>query len=135
MIVSLFLVSAIVSCSSKKDFSAEQSLLGVWANAAKNRDLASYTRISAYPRSAEQFNEMYRDYYFSDIVVVDVSGESDSLKDSGGQSYVKKEISFTGYSVNRKDAKRSPMTGKVDLVKFSGGTSWLVSSRVVNIAE
>jgi hypothetical protein len=135
LIVSLISLSAIISCSGKKDYSAEQGLLNMWANAAKNHDLGAYSRTSAYPRTAEQFNEMYRDYYFTDIVVVDVSGISDPVKDPGSQTFVKKEISFTGYSVNRKDNKKSPMTGKVDLVKFTGGTSWLVASRVVNLSE
>jgi hypothetical protein len=135
LIASLMFAAVFISCSGKKDFSSEQGILSAWATAAKNRDNGAYSRVSAYPRTQDQFNEMYRDYYFADIVVVDVSGESDPVKDAAGKSFVKKEISFTGYSVNRKDNKRSPMTGKVDLIKFKDGTAWLVANRVVNVTE
>ena len=135
LIAMLMFIAAIVSCSGKKDFSSEQGILNAWATAAKNRDNGAYSRVSAYPRTPDQFNEMYRDYYFADIIVVDVSGESDPVKGADGKSFVKKEISFTGYSVNRKDNKRSPMTGKVDLIKFKDGTAWLVANRVVNVTE
>jgi hypothetical protein len=131
-----FTVLVAVGCSHKKDYSAEQGLLNAWSVALKNRDFSLYSKYEAYPKTIDQFNEVYRDYYFSDIVVMDVGSTSDPLKNSNDESYVKKEISFSGYVISRKDQKRSPFTGKLDLVNFpSKKDLWLIANRMIVRSE
>jgi hypothetical protein len=127
---------AFAGCSKEKDYSSEQGILSVWAQALKNRDYSLYSKTSAYPRTVEQFNEAYKDYFISDVTVVAVSDVSDSLKDSGGVSYKKKEVSFSGYTVTRKDMKKAPLTGKADLYQFDSKPGvWLVANRILTMAE
>jgi hypothetical protein len=123
-------------CSKEKDYSTEQGILSVWAQAVKNRDYSLYSKTSAYPRSIDQFNEVYKDYYISDITVVAVSDVSDPMKDPGGEKFKKKEVSFSGYTVTRKDMKKAPLSGKADLYQFDSKPGvWLVANRILTMAE
>jgi len=127
---------AYAGCSKEKDYSTEQGILSVWAQAVKNRDYSLYSKTSAYPRSIDQFNEVYKDYYISDITVVAVSDVSDPMKDPGGEKFKKKEVSFSGYTVTRKDMKKAPLSGKADLYQFDSKPGvWLVANRILTMAE
>jgi hypothetical protein len=126
----------LIGCSKEKDYSAEQGVLNVWAQAVKNRDYSLYSKCSAYPRSIDQFNEVYKDYYITDVTVVAVTDVSDPMKDPGGDSYKKKEVSFSGYTVSRKDMKKASLTGKADLYQFDSKPGvWLVANRILTMAE
>ncbi|MGL4369064.1 MAG: hypothetical protein ACRCUT_05245 [Spirochaetota bacterium] len=130
----LFLASAVffAGCSGKKDFSAEQSILGGWGNTLKNRDYAGYRAFEAYPRASEQFSEMYRDYYISNITVIDVSKPSGMRNSAEGKSFISKTVTFGADIIMRKDNSRIPASGTVDLLNFSDNSGrWLISGKTI----
>ena len=125
-----------VGCSHKKDYSMEQGLLNAWGSAIKNRDFSLYSKYEAYPKTIDQFNEIYKDYYFSDIIVIDISSPSDPLKNSNDELYIKKEASISGYVISRKDQKRSHFTGKIDLISMSSKKDlWMIANRIIVRSE
>jgi len=123
-------------CSRKKDYSSEQGFLNAWGTAIKTRDFSLYSKYEAFPKTIDQFNEIYRDYYFSDIFVVDISSPSDPLKDFNDEMYIKKEASIAGYIVFRKDQRRSPFSGKIDFInRTSRKDVWLIANRIIVRSE
>jgi hypothetical protein len=136
LMLCIFVLFVAGGCSHKKDYSMDQGLLNAWAVAIKNRDFALYSKYEAYPKTVDQFNEIYKDYYFSDINVINVSSPSDPLKNSNDEMYIRKEASISGYVISRKDQKRNPFTGKVDLIyPVSGKGVWKITNRIVVRSE
>jgi hypothetical protein len=130
------LLFAAGGCSHKKDYSSEQGLLNAWGSSIKNRDYSLYSKYEAYPKTIDQFNEIYKDYYISDIIVVDISSTSDPLKNADDETYVKREASVSGYVVTRKDQKRYPFNGKIDLINLSSKKDvWTIANRIIVRSE
>ena len=118
-------------CSGKKDFSKEQSLLTTWSSALKNMDFPAYAHLEAHPRQPEQFAEMYRDYYPSGIVVLDVSAVSEEKRDAENRLFTSKDVSFGADIIMRKDNSRVPAQGEVKLVRYKDQGSWLIADKTI----
>jgi hypothetical protein len=131
-----FVLFAAIGCSHKKEYSSEQGFLNAWGTAIKNRDYSLYSKYEAYPKTVDQFNEIYRDYYFSDINVIDIGSPSDPLKNSDNEMYIKKEASISGFVVSRKDQKKFPFTGKIDFIsRESRKDVWMIANRIIVRSE
>jgi hypothetical protein len=132
----LILSAVAAGCSGKKDFSKEQSLLSGWSFAIKNRDYAAYSKLEAHPRSADQFLEMYKDYYPADIAVVSVSKASEEKNDADLNIYVSRTVDFGLNVIMRKDNARVPSLGSVVLVEYKKQPGvWLIADKTIMRSE
>ena len=132
LIIAAVLVSFSVGCSGKKDFSKEQVIMNSWSAALKNRDYAAYSKIEAHPRSVDAFNEMYKDYFPSDIVVIAVSKPSEEKNDVDMNRFVSRTVDFGLDIVMRKDNARVPSQGSVILVEYKKAPGvWLVADKTI----
>lgn len=60
------------SCKSEKDYTNQlNSKLIKWTNSTKNLDYKSYKKMVKNVKSADQFNEIYRDYYFENPILIE----------------------------------------------------------------
>ena len=124
--------SAVTGCSKKKNYSDLQNQMNGWANTLKNRDYAGYRAFEAYPKAPDQFAEMYREYYISDITVVDVSSQSDPRKSAEGRLFTEKTVTFGADIIMRSDGRRIPSSGTVELVNFSdAGQKWMIADKMI----
>ena len=131
-IVVVLLLCAAAGCSGKKDFSKEQLLLNSWSSALKNRDFAAYSRIEAHPRSADQFLEMYKDYYPGDPVVLSVTKPSEEKPDADDKRFISRTVDFGLDIVMRRDGTKIPSLGSVVLVQYRGQSgTWLIADKTI----
>jgi HJR/Mrr/RecB family endonuclease len=131
-IIPVLLLCAAAGCSGKKDFSKEQLLLNSWSAALKNRDYSAYTRLEAHPRSADQFLEMYKDYFPGDPIVMSVTKPSEEKSDVDDKRYISRTVDFGLDIVMRKDGTKIPSQGSVVLVQYRNQSgTWLVADKTI----
>jgi hypothetical protein len=128
------------SCSKEEKHPEPEYVLGRWARAIKDLDYASYSRCEAYPKSEDVFREMYRDFYYSDVMLTDIDkpDRKDVRRDHEDNPYIHRSVSFEGNVVRRGSTKPyQVIRGDVVFIRFTGKRSqqgWMMSNRtLVNI--
>jgi len=136
LIYFFILASAGIFCSENKNYSEESALLNTWTASVKNKDYPLYRKVEAYPKTSDQFLEMYREYYPSRITVLNVEKLSDEFKDPEGRIFIKKTVSCAGEIVMRSDSKQVPFSGTFDLIRFKDSTkNWHIAGRTIIRSE
>ena len=136
-VVLIFIAATAVSisvsgCSGKKNYSDIQNQMNGWANTLKNRDFAGYRAFEAYPKGPDQFADMYKEYYITDITVMDVSKESDERRAADGRLYTGKTVTFGADIVMRKDGGKIPSSGTVEMIRFAdSGQKWFIADKTI----
>ncbi len=134
----MFLVFCIMlgGCGKKESFTEPGYVLQKWSKAIQNLDYDAYARCEAYPKSEEIFREMYRDYYFIDIMVTGMedANEKDIRKDHDGNPFVFRSVSFEGSVVKRSTGKPYELLrGDAIFIRFIDGKrakqGWIISNR------
>jgi hypothetical protein len=104
--------------------------------AVKNLNYQAYRECEAYPKSRELFREMYKEYYLVDLFMgkIEDLDREDIKKGPNNTRYLKRNVSFTVKTVNRKNAKTGyTIRGDVDFIRFLEGArsddGWLMSNR------
>ena len=113
-------------------------MLQKWAKAIEKLDYKKYSVCEAYPRSWAVFNEIYKDDYFTDIMVIEV-GEPDEdniKKDYKGNAFIRCSVSFEGAAVKRgKSESYQIIRGDIIFIKFiecdRSDEGWLISNRTI----
>lgn len=136
-----FVLIAVVlaaSCKKKERIVEPHSVLVRWAKAIQNMDHRDYARCEAYPKSEPVFREMFRDYYYTDLMTVSVGqpDEGDVRRDYEGNPYIQVPVSFEGSVVRRSTGKPYQVVrGDAIFVKFVEGKrkaqGWLLSNRTI----
>jgi hypothetical protein len=121
-----------IGCSEKKSYENERALLNSWALSIKNKDYQLYKKLDASPKPMEQFLEMYKEYYLSNIVIKEVSDPSKEKTDSEGKIFIKCDIICSGDIIMRKDSRKSPFAATFECIHYKNSASeWLVSGRTL----
>lgn len=126
------------SCKEKKKFVEPSFVLNRWGRAIQNLNYREYAMCEAYPKSEPVFREMYRDYYFSDIVTVRIEDpdRKNLREDYEGNRFMHCMVSFEAGVVKRSTAKQYRIVrGDAVFIKFMEGKrakqGWLISNRTM----
>ena len=132
----LIVLLALFSCKSdqsgEKPIAQPERVLKKWATAIKNLDYERYAECEVHPRLKEEFLNMYKDYYLSEIQINTETRETKIDRDQ----YHKRELLFDCVMVNRKshNAKKR-IVGNVDFIKYIDLTKskrgWLMFNRTL----
>lgn len=137
-IILILIIPAIflTTCKKKDEFVESNTILQQWTNAIEKLNYRTYARFEAYPKSEPVFREIYRDFYFADLMVVNVEDpdQERKFKDGSGNSFIKRNVMFECAEVNRKTKKYMVVVrGDVDFIKFIEGPreneGWLMWNR------
>ncbi len=139
LLILLLLVSA--SCKKEKKFADPEYIFAKWSRAIETLNYPDSASCEAYPKSEGVFREMYRDAYFSDMMVMEIEklDEKKVTKDIHGNSYIKRNVQFECTEVRRRDRKPVRLLrGDVDFIKYIEGDrqkqGWLMwNRRIVRI--
>lgn len=138
ILITIIVVFTVLSCTKKEINPEPVYVLQRWAKAIEKLDYNSYSKCEAYPKSEGVFLEIYKDDYYTDLMVADVE-EPDSRrirKDYKGNSYISRKATFEAAAVKRsKGEPYQTVSGDVEFVKFSDGdkskNGWLISNRTI----
>ncbi|HNR87489.1 MAG TPA: hypothetical protein PKM65_04045 [Spirochaetota bacterium] len=138
LIAAIALLATAVSCKKAPSTEEPSAILNNWAAAIKDLKYDGYRKYEAYPRDEAVFAEMFRNNYFMDVMVNEVSevDEKDVRKDQHGNRFIRKYVNFEATSVKRATAKPDQLLrGDVVLIKFldgkRAGDGWLISNRTM----
>lgn len=136
-LLSLLLV-LFFSCRNESKVSEPELVLHKWVKAIEKMDYNSYSKCEAYPKPAEVFKEMYKDYYLVDLMVTDVedADEENVRRDYRGDSQLHRALTFEATAVNRNNRKPYQLhRGDLVFIKFLDGKrkddGWLISNRTI----
>jgi hypothetical protein len=114
-----------------------ERVLKKWVNAIKNLDYKRYAECEAYPKTYEEFLNMFKDFYFAEIQI-NISDEQHEVTrfDHDGDEYRKRELSFEGVMVNRKNHTiEKRIIGDVNFIKYidmpKSKRGWLMFNRTL----
>ncbi len=138
LLLAAFALLTGLSCKKEQKDPEPGYILQKWSKAIEKSDYINYSRCEAYPKSEYVFKEIYRDDYFTDIMVVDIE-EPDMKKinkDYEGNSYIQRNVTFEGYAVKRTTGKPYQIIrGDAIFRKFTDGKrikdGWLLSNRTI----
>ncbi len=119
----LLLSLAVFSCKKEKKFAEPEYIFAKWARATENLNYTDYVSCEAYPKSEGVFREMFRDTYYTDLMVTDVEklNEDRILKDHRGKSFIKRNVQFECSEIRRRDRKPVRLLrGDVDFISYVG---------------
>ena len=111
-------------CSKKEDLSQYDVLLRKWCRSLRDLNYANYRACEAHPKSAPVFQEMYRDYYFEDIMIVDIEDPDDEnrKKDPEGNEFRYRGADFECSEVSRRTGRPTQVVrGNVLFVRYLEG--------------
>lgn len=126
------------SCKDEGKISEPERVLQKWVKAVEKMDYNLYSKCEAYPKPADVFSEMYKDYYLVDLMVMDVEDENKEniRKDYKGDSFLHRSVTFEATAVNRNTGKPYQLhRGDSVFIKFTDGKrkddGWLISNRTI----
>ena len=138
-IILLILFSLIsVSCKKEKKFAEPGFIFAKWSRAIETLKYPDYASCEAFPKSEGVFREMYREAYYTDLMVMEVEklDEQKVAKDHHGNSYIKRNVHFECTEVRRRDRKPVRLLrGDVDFIQYTDGDrqkqGWLMWNRKI----
>ena len=137
-VILLFLLSFFCACKEKERFVEADIILNKWSKASETLNYEEYKKSEAYPREKAVFNEIYKDYYFSRVIVkkVEALNEHDIKTDFEGNSFIKRNVFFECTEFNRQTQKEHQFVkGEVFFIKFVNcireKEGWLMANRTI----
>lgn len=128
----------VTSCKDESRFVEPNYVLKKWAAAIQKLDYREYVACEAYPKAEPVFREMYRDYYFEEIMTteIDAPQKAVELKDSEGVRYLKRNLEFEATIIKRSTGKPYGIVrGDADYVRYLEGKrakdGWLLLNRTI----
>ena len=138
LLVTILILTLCVSCKEKELFYEPDKVLNKWARAIEKLDYKSYKSCEASPKEQQTFYEMYKEYYPTDVMVVDVSDldEEDVRETSDGEKYLVRNVQFEWTEVQRETRKPVKlMRGDIDFIQFQDekrrNEGWLMFNRTL----
>ncbi len=134
----VLLLLFVFSCKEKPLFVDPAYVLMKWADAVKNMNYREYSECEAFPKDFSVFNELYRNYYYTDFLINEMGRYSDKniRTDSEGNSYNYRIIHFECFRIERKTGRAvENMKGDVEFIKYlespKAERGWLMSNRTI----
>ena len=138
IIALLLLLFFLYSCKEKERFAEPEIILNKWSKATETLNYEDYRKCEAYPREKAVFNEIYKDYYFSQVTVTKIEDldKHDIKKDFEGNSFIKRNVFFQCAEFDRQtQKKRQSVKGEVFFIKFTDSArekeGWLMANRTI----
>jgi hypothetical protein len=132
----LLLPLAAVTCKKEKKFVEPEYVFARWTKAIENMNYREYAACEAYPKEEGVFREMYRETYYTDLMVTEVEklDEKKVKVDRDGNSYIKRNVQFECSEVRRANRRNlRVLRGDVDFIKFVSGDrekqGWMMWNR------
>ena len=136
--VILIFIFLFISCKDKPVFVDPAYVLMKWGDAVKNMNYREYSECEAFPKDARVFNELYRNYYYTDFLISEMSKFNDkkTRTDPEGKSYNYRIIHFECLRVERKTGKPvENMKGDIEFIRYlespDADRGWLMSNRTI----
>ena len=114
-------LAVVISCKDENRFVEPNFVLTKWAGSIQNLNYRDFASCEAFPKSEATFREMYRNYYFVDIMTTEIEDADDknARKDQEGNSYLHRSLEFEGAIINRQTRKATGVIrGNAVFVKF-----------------
>lgn len=131
-------LALMLSCKDENRFVEPNFVLAKWAGAIQNLNYRDYASCEAFPKNEATFREMYRNYYFVDIMTTDIEDVDDkkARKDQEGNGYLHRSLEFEGAIINRQSRKATGIIRcSAVFVRFLDGKrakdGWLISNRTL----
>lgn len=138
IILMLFISFSIFSCKKERKLPQPGFVLKKWSKAIEELDYKNYSECEAYPKNEKTFREMYKNDYFTDITVIEVTdpNKDDIKKDHSGNSYISCSVIFEGSVIKRgENNPYQAVRGDALFIKFLEGTKskqgWLIFNRTL----
>ena len=137
-VLPLLLCLCVCSCKKKEDISLYDSILRKWCRSQKELNYTRYRECEAYPKAYPVFREMYRDYYFEDIMIVNIDeiDKKNVMKDPEGNEFISRNTDFECSEFSRKAGRPTQVVrGNLRFIRFKTGPrkddGWLMSNRTM----
>jgi len=137
-ILALSFLILFISCKKEEKFAEPDFVLQKWSEAIKSQNYKNYKRYEANPKSPQVFREIYREFYFSDVFVVEIEDlDKEKIKeDHEGNPYLQRSVTFECTEVKRKTGKPVKLVrGNVLFIKYTEGKrkkeGWLMFNRTL----
>lgn len=138
-IVLIFLIVFIAfSCKEKAVFVDPAFILMKWGDAVKKMNYREYSECEAFPKDIKVFNELYRNYYYSDFLISEIGkyNEENIKTDALGKKFNYRIIYFECLRIERKTGEVvENMKGDIEFIKYidkpDSDRGWLMSNRTI----
>jgi hypothetical protein len=137
-IIAIIVIFSCFLCKKKEKDREPGFVLQKWVKSIENLDYNNYSKCEAYPKSQGVFLEIYKDDYYTDLMVnvVGDPDDKDIRKDYKGNSYVSRKVTFEAAAVKRGRVEPyQTVNGDVEFYKFLDGekskNGWLISNRTI----
>jgi len=134
----LVILLAVISCKKEKKFAEPEYIFSKWARSIETFNYIDYASCEAYPKSEPVFRDMYRENYYTDLMVKEIEkfDEKKVKMDGKGDSFISRNVQFECTEIRRKDKKPvRVLRGDVDFIKFIDGDrtkqGWLMWNRKI----
>lgn len=138
----LILISIIVfcsfSCKEKPVFVDPAFILMKWGDAVKKMNYREYSECEAFPKDIRVFNDLYRNYYYSDFLISEAAKykEENIKTDALGKKFNYRIIYFECLRTERKTGKPvENMKGDIEFIKYidkpDSDRGWIMSNRTI----
>lgn len=140
LLVSLIVFFTVLcfSCKEKPVFVDPAFILMKWGDAVKKMNYREYAECEAFPKDIKVFNELYKNYYFTDFLISETGKykEADVRTDAKGKKYNYRIIYFECLRTERKTgAVVEHMKGDIEFIKYidkpDSDRGWLMFNRTV----
>jgi hypothetical protein len=135
VIVILLLFS---SCKRQEPFVDPAYIFLKWSGAVKALNYKDYSECEAFPKDQDVFRNLYRDYYYSDLIIRDMGkfNENDIKTDFEGYKFNHRMLYFECKRISRETGKTvENMKGEVEFIKYIEGSKtnkgWLMHNRTL----
>jgi hypothetical protein len=136
--LALAVALAVISCKKEKKFAEPEYIFAKWTRAIERLNYKEYASCEAFPKEEPVFREIYRDYYYTDLMVTEVEklDEKKIHKDPMGHAFISRNVQFECTEIRRNDRKPLMLLrGDVDFIRYiEGGRAaqgWLMWNRKI----
>ncbi len=126
------------SCKRQAPFVDPAYIFIKWSDAVRNLNYKDYNECETFPKDIDVFKELYRNYYYSDLIIRDIGifNENDIKSDFEGYKYNHRMLYFECKRISRETGKTvENMKGEVEFIKYLEGPKvnkgWLMYNRTL----
>lgn len=126
------------SCKRQEPFVDPAFIFLKWSGAVKNLNYRDYSECEAFPKDAEVFKSLYRDYYYGELIIRDMGqfNENDIKTDFEGKKFNHRMLYFECKRISRQTGKIvENMKGEVEFIKYidseKSDRGWLMHNRTL----
>ena len=126
------------SCKRQEPFVDPAYIFLKWSSAVKTLNYKDYSECEAFPKDPDVFTNLYRDFYYGDLIIRDMAkfNENDIKSDFEGYKFNHRMLYFECKRISRETGKTvENMKGEVEFIKYIDGPrinrGWLMHNRTL----